>query len=42
MKEAQLLGLTTSATNVIGFGESNADRVHIFNESENNKKKSVP
>ena len=27
MKEAQLLGLTTSATNVIGFGESNADRV---------------
>ena len=28
MKEAQLLGLTTSATNVIGFGESNADRVH--------------
>ena len=31
MKEAQLLGLTTSATNVIGFGESNADRVqHLF------------
>ena len=27
MKEAQLLGLTTSATNVIGFGESNSDRV---------------
>ena len=27
MKEAQLLGLTTSATNVIGFGETNADRV---------------
>ncbi|MAH29780.1 MAG: dehypoxanthine futalosine cyclase [Euryarchaeota archaeon] len=27
MKEAQLLGLTTSATNVIGFGESNAERV---------------
>lgn len=31
MKEAQLLGLTTSATNVIGFGESNADRVqHLY------------
>ena len=28
MKEAQLLGLTTSATNVIGFGESNTERVH--------------
>ena len=28
MKEAQLLGLTTSATNVIGFGETNSDRVH--------------
>ena len=27
MKEAQLLGLTTSATNVIGFGETNQDRV---------------
>ena len=27
MKEAQLLGLTTSATNVIGFGETNVDRV---------------
>ena len=27
MKEAQLLGLTTSATNVIGFGESNHDRI---------------
>ena len=27
MKDAQLLGLTTSATNVIGFGESNGDRV---------------
>tara|TARA_Y100001954_G_scaffold65315_1_gene71021 strand:+ start:163 stop:1347 length:1185 start_codon:yes stop_codon:yes gene_type:complete len=27
MKEAQLLGLTTSATNVIGFGETNAHRV---------------
>ena len=27
MKEAQLLGLTTSATNVIGFGESNQDRI---------------
>ena len=27
MKEAQLLGLTTSATNVIGFGETNSDRV---------------
>jgi len=31
MKEAQLLGLTTSATNVIGFGESNADRVQHLN-----------
>ena len=27
MEEAQILGLTTSATNVIGFGESNAHRV---------------
>ncbi|MGB0780658.1 MAG: CofH family radical SAM protein [Candidatus Poseidoniaceae archaeon] len=27
MKEAQLLGLTTSATNVIGFGETNQDRI---------------
>ena len=27
MREAQLLGLTTSATNVIGFGETNADRI---------------
>lgn len=27
MEEAQMLGLTTSATNVIGFGESNAHRV---------------
>ena len=27
MHEAQLLGLTTSATNVIGFGETNADRI---------------
>ena len=27
MSEAQSLGMTTSATNVFGFGESNADRV---------------
>ncbi len=27
MKEAQSLGLVTSATNVIGFGESNSDRI---------------
>ena len=27
MKEAQLLGLTTSATNVIGFGETNQNRI---------------
>ena len=27
MKEAQLLDLTTSATNVIGFGETNQDRI---------------
>ena len=27
MYEAQLLGLTTSATNVIGFGEANSDRI---------------
>ena len=31
MKEAQLLGLTTSATNVIGFGETNHDRVQHLN-----------
>ena len=31
MKEAQLLGLTTSATNVIGFGETNQDRVQHLN-----------
>ncbi len=39
MKEAQLLGLTTSATNVIGFGESNADRVqhlHRIREQQEN------
>ena len=27
MKEAQRIGLTTSATNVIGFGETNQDRI---------------
>ena len=27
MEEAQSLGLTTSATNVIGFGETSAERV---------------
>ncbi|MED5291558.1 MAG: dehypoxanthine futalosine cyclase, partial [Candidatus Thermoplasmatota archaeon] len=31
MKEAQLLGLTTSATNVIGFGETNHDRIQHLN-----------
>lgn len=32
MEEAQSLGLTTSATNVIGFGESNGDRIEHMNQ----------
>jgi cyclic dehypoxanthinyl futalosine synthase len=31
MEEAQEIGLTTSATNVIGFGETNANRVQHMN-----------
>ena len=38
MKEAQL-GLTTSATNVIGFGETNADQFIIYDAFVNNKMK---
>lgn len=39
MKEAQMLGLTTSATNVIGFGESNADRIqHLHRIREQQEK----
>ena len=32
MEEAQSLGLTTSATNVIGFGEGNGDRIEHMNQ----------
>lgn len=31
MEEAQCLGLTTSATNVIGFGETNSNRIEHLN-----------
>ena len=31
MEEAQTLGLTTSATNVIGFGETNSNRIEHLN-----------